>query len=121
MALDHHRAVATDRRNEVGILVLQPARQGGGAAVDEALGEAVVQGVRQPVLDAAGTLLAVQRIVDPVAAVGDVGPGPDVGDAGGQGIDVTVGAVEAPDLLVDPRSEEHTSELQSLMRNSYAV
>src|SRR3546814_6146466 len=23
--------------------------------------------------------------------------------------------------LVDPRSEEHTSELQSLMRNSYAV
>src|SRR3546814_1759024 len=30
--------------------------------------------------------------------------------------------VEEPFLVViDPRSEEHTSELQSLMRNSYAV
>src|SRR3546814_2105019 len=26
-----------------------------------------------------------------------------------------------PELIVDVRSEEHTSELQSLMRNSYAV
>src|SRR3546814_7683757 len=29
--------------------------------------------------------------------------------------------VDAPGLLGEPRSEEHTSELQSLMRNSYAV
>src|SRR3546814_2513350 len=28
---------------------------------------------------------------------------------------------ELYDLVADPRSEEHTSELQSLMRNSYAV
>src|SRR3546814_1064657 len=31
------------------------------------------------------------------------------------------GALIAPVILFDPRSEEHTSELQSLMRISYAV
>src|SRR3546814_4136407 len=45
--------------------------------------------------------------------------------------EVVVGAVDAvaldeaeqqpPGVVVDPRSEEHTSELQSLMRTSYAV
>src|SRR3546814_8384507 len=32
-----------------------------------------------------------------------------------------VPALSRPALRVSPRSEEHTSELQSLMRNSYAV
>ena len=40
-------------------------------------------------------------IVDPVAAVGDVGPGPDIGDPGGQRVDIAVGAVEAADLPTD--------------------
>src|SRR3546814_10294897 len=30
-------------------------------------------------------------------------------------------AVDRVDIIARPRSEEHTSELQSLMRNSYAV
>src|SRR3546814_2424506 len=29
--------------------------------------------------------------------------------------------IDLPSFRADPRSEEHTSELQSLMRNSYAV
>src|SRR3546814_10832901 len=35
------------------------------------------------------------------------------------GEDETVSALD--DLTIDGRSEEHTSELQSIMRNSYAV
>src|SRR3546814_5759794 len=35
---------------------------------------------------------------------------------------LAIASEQAPDLmLLDMRSEEHTSELQSLMRNSYAV
>src|SRR3546814_3763180 len=34
---------------------------------------------------------------------------------------ISIGFREARDVLRDPRSEEHTSELQSLMRISYAV
>src|SRR3546814_10669446 len=40
------------------------------------------------------------------------------------GVEAVEQVVEAAPLLADPgrrRSEEHTSELQSLMRNSYAV
>src|SRR3546814_2297645 len=40
------------------------------------------------------------------------------GRAGGN---VATGAISGPLGLLSDRSEEHTSELQSLMRNSYAV
>src|SRR3546814_10371272 len=39
----------------------------------------------------------------------------------GQGCDLLLFEVTAAIGSVKPRSEEHTSELQSLMRNSYAV
>src|SRR3546814_4593587 len=43
----------------------------------------------------------------------------DVGtDIGGDG---AAAGGQAATLTIDPRSEEHTSELQSLMRSSYAV
>src|SRR3546814_8565534 len=43
-------------------------------------------------------------------------------DAGqGGAADMVTGNQDAADVEVDLRSEEHTSELQSLMRNSYAV
>src|SRR3546814_5777898 len=54
-------------------------------------------------------------------AVGDVFAG-GAGEAGRGGVeqDVVVDVVESGRLRA-ARSEEHTSELQSLMRNSYAV
>src|SRR3546814_8030813 len=59
----------------------------------------------------------VQQLHDQVrlavgGAAGDCGAGPG-GDAGIEEVDV--------EADVDQRSEEHTSELQSLMRTSYAV
>src|SRR3546814_10365339 len=43
-----------------------------------------------------------------------------LGDGGATGI-LAVGGLERGDRGAAGRSEEHTSELQSLMRNSYAV
>src|SRR3546814_2621373 len=43
------------------------------------------------------------------------------GDEGMRGVDDDVEVIVRHGLHADPRSEEHTSELQSLMRTSYAV
>ena len=72
------------------------------AAIDKALGDAVVQRVGQPVLDAAGALLPLGRALDPVAAMRDVGPGADMGDARHQRIDIAVEPVELRHLAADP-------------------
>src|SRR3546814_10446716 len=94
LALDQHLAVLAHGADE-GAFAAQAAHQDRCAAVDEALREALMQGIRQGVLDGPRPALPVGVVVQPVAAVGNVGPG--------------------------ARSEEHTSELQSLMRISYAV
>src|SRR3546814_2529325 len=46
---------------------------------------------------------------------------PDEVNARLEAIDVEIGALVDRPISFDPRSEEHTSELQSLMRISYAV
>src|SRR3546814_10392012 len=51
-------------------------------------------------------------IADARIGIVDVGEGVTAGD---------IGLAGRSDLGADPRSEEHTSELQSLMRRSYAV
>ena len=73
LALDHDRAVVVDRRQLA--VAVQALEQRLGAPVDEALGQALVQGVAQRVLDRARAPLPVERVVEPVRAVGDVRPG----------------------------------------------
>ena len=97
---DHDRAVVLDR-GELRA-VLQALEQRLRAAVDEALGQPVVQRVAQRVLDRAGALLPMRRIAQPVGVVGDVGPGPDVGEPRDQRVDVARGPLEARDLIGDP-------------------
>ena len=82
--------------------VAQPAMQGGMAAIDEALGQGLVQGVGEPVLDRLGPGLPVLRVRHPVAAIGDIGPGADMRDAAGQLVDVALDAIQAIDLFGDP-------------------
>src|SRR2546430_1387481 len=67
-ALDMDLAAFVYRRQQLGLAGQVPHQQGG-AAIDKALGDAVVQRVRQPVLDTAGALLPVAGAVDPVRAV----------------------------------------------------
>src|SRR3546814_2603265 len=55
-----------------------------------------------------------------IALVGEESPGGEIADQ--RLVDRGVGELEVRDLLGErQRSEEHTYELQSLMRNSYAV
>ena len=94
LALDQDLTIRLDRGKQL-IAGAQAAHQDGRPAVDEALGEPRVQGIRQRVLDRPGPPLPVIAVGQPVAPVRDVGPGPDEGDARHQGVDVAVAAVEA--------------------------
>src|SRR3546814_971988 len=51
----------------------------------------------------------------------DLPQAPVSADAPAEGIVLTVETEKLPLVIVEPRSEEHTSELQSLMHTSYAV
>ena len=101
MAFHQHLARAPDGGEEL-LLVLQTLDENGGAPVDEALGQALVQGIGQLVLDGARTLLPVAGVAQPIVAVGNEGPGSDVIDAGDQGVDVAVTAIQPRDLGTDP-------------------
>jgi arylsulfatase A-like enzyme len=70
--------------------------------LDEAAHQRVVERVAQPVLDLAGALLPAEGVAEPGLPVGHVGPGPDGGDAGREGVDVALGVVEGVDTLRQP-------------------
>ena len=101
MALDHDLAGLADFGFELRILA-QPPHQHAGAAVDETFGQPLVQRIGQLVLDAAGDALPVLRIGEPIRPVGDEGPGPDMRDPIGEGIDVAVGPVGLRHLCGEP-------------------
>ena len=101
VAFDHDLAGFADLRLELRVLA-QPPHQHAGAAVDEALGQPLVQRVGQLVLDAAGDALPMLRIGQPVRPVGDKGPGADMGDAVRERIDIAVGAVGLRHLRGEP-------------------
>ena len=72
------------------------------AAVDEAAHQRLVEGVGELVFDLACAAAPCLGILEPVATVGGVGPGADLGEAVLQVVDLAFGAVEALDLLVHP-------------------
>ena len=78
------------------------ADENGGAAVDEALGEAFVQRVAQTGFDLAGALGPFGRLLQPVGPVRDVRPAADPGEAVGERLDVAAHIVEPGDLGGEP-------------------
>ena len=115
VALDDHFAGFGDFGFEHRVLA-QPPHQHAGAAVDEALGETLVQRVGQPVLDAARDALPVLGIGEPVRAVCRKGPGPDVGDPVRERIDIAVGAVRLRNLRGEPVGRNCTLPHQEIHR-----
>src|SRR3546814_5847389 len=63
----------------------------------------------------------VRRVIDWVARKRSLGFDLDEGLVGGAAIDAEGAPISDATMDKAMRSEEHTSELQSLMRNSYAV
>ena len=89
------------------------------AAIDKALGDTVVQRIGQAILDAAGAFLPIGSAVDPVAAMGHVGPGADMGDPHHQRVDIAVEPVELRHLAADPGARQppfRPGELDEAMR-----
>ena len=101
VTLDHDLAALADVGLERCVLA-QPTHQHAGAPIDEALGEPLVQRVGQFVFDRARDALPVLGINQPVGTVRRKSPGPDVGDAVRQRVDVTVVAVCLFDLACEP-------------------
>src|SRR3546814_15303127 len=97
MALDDHRAVLVDRAQEPAAAG-HPADEDRVAAIDAALRQAVMQGVREPVLDRAGAVLPVRGIGKPVTALADIGTGADMDDPGDEPVDVAIGSVDTGHL-----------------------
>ncbi len=101
MAFDDDFAGFVDLRLKLGVLA-QPPHQHAGAAIDEALGEPLVQRVGELVFDGACDALPMLGIGEPIRPVGGKGPGADMGDARRQRIDVAVGPVGLRDLTREP-------------------
>ena len=107
LALDQDITIIVDGCRELFILA-KPLHQHAGATVHEALGQLLVQSVREPVFDRAGPFLPMRRIGNPLRTVGDVGPSPDMCDALGDGIDLAFDIVEASHMPFEPGVWKHT-------------
>ncbi len=105
MAFDHDLAGLADVGLKRGVLAHAP-HQHAGAAIDEALGEPLVQRVGELVLDRTRDPLPMLGIGEPVQPVGRERPGPDMGDAIGQRIDVAFSVVGEVDLAGEPVDRE---------------
>ena len=101
VALDDHFATFLNFSFQCGVLS-QPLHQHAGAAIHEALGEALMQGIGKLVLDGARFGLPMFRIGKPVRAVRHKRPGPHMRDPVRQRIDVAVGSVGLRDLAGEP-------------------
>ena len=103
LGADAHLTVGGDRnRQRIGAARTDVADQHRGAAVDEALGQPLVQRVRQPRLDLARALGPFGRLLQPVGAMRDIGPAADSGEAVGERLDVAAHIVEPCDLGREP-------------------
>ena len=89
-------------RQRIGAARADVADQHRGAAVDEALGQPLVQRVGQAALDRARPLGPFGRVGQPVGALGDIGPAADPGEPVGQRLDIAGDIVEPGDFGGEP-------------------
>ncbi len=61
-----------------------------------------MQGVAQPILDRAGALLPMAGVGQPFGAMGDIGPGADMGEPADQRVDVAIDLLQPADLIGHP-------------------
>ncbi len=96
---DHSAFVYTRHQT---FLLRQAPHQYTGFAVDETFRQLVVKGIRQAVFDFPGAALPIEGGFQPVRAVGNEGPGADVGNALRERIDVAFGVFTIGQLARQP-------------------
>ncbi len=101
MVLDQNLTVGADLGHHL-LLIAQAPHEYAGAPVDKTLCQAVMKGVGQGVLYRTGAVLPMLRVVEPLGAMGHVGPGADLGEPVRQRVEVAVGAVGLCDLVGKP-------------------
>ena len=101
MALDHNFACLAYFRFEHRAF-LQPAHQHTRAAIDKAFRQTFVQRVGKFIFYRAGDTLPMLRIGKPIETVGNKGPGSDMRDTVGQGIDAAIGVIRLCNLMGKP-------------------
>ncbi len=98
-----HLAILGDaHRQQFGAALVEIAQQHRGAAIDEALGQPVVQCVGELFFQHAGAFGPVRGLGQPVGTMGDISPGPCRGDAVGERFDVALHRVEPLELVGEP-------------------
>ena len=107
MALHHDLAGFLDLGFEHRVFSQSP-HQHAGTAIDEPLGETLVQGIGKLVLDGTRYRLPVLGIGQPVRSVGSESPGPDMGDPRRKSIDPAIGMVGLRHLLGEPVDRNST-------------
>ena len=85
-----------------GLLLLEPAQQNTGAPVHKSLRQARVKRIRQSVFYSARLATPMTFVTYPPVALCHIGPGADKGQPPGQGINLTIGAVNPLDLACQP-------------------
>src|SRR5947209_18095959 len=101
MALYDHFAGLADFRIQHGVFP-QAAHQYTGPAINETLREPFVQRIGQFIFDFTGNSLPVLRIGEPVRAIADEGPGPDLLDPARERVDIAGDAIRLLDLAPEP-------------------
>ena len=84
------------------LFLSQATQQHARPAIDEPLGEPLVQGVRQPVLYLTRRALPMRGIMHPIGTIGDIGPGAHMRQAPRQRVDVPFDAVGRVELIGEP-------------------
>ena len=78
------------------------ADEDAGAAIDKTLGQLLVQGIAEAVLDIPGLFAPMRRIFKPIPTVSNEGPGADLADAVRQRVDIARCIVAEAHLLGNP-------------------
>ena len=120
MAFDDDIAGLVDLRLQRCVFA-QPPHQHAGAAIDETLGEPLVQRVGKLVLDAASDALPMFGIGEPIRPVRHECPGPDMGDTRRQRIDIAVGPVRLRDVAGEPIGRDLALALQITVQRDHEL
>lgn len=100
------------------VLLAACAHEHGTAAVNKTLGQPLVQRVGELVLDDPRPLLPVRRVIQPVAAVGNKCPGPGVGNARHQRVDIAIGPVKLGKLCRHPIRRQAATGLAKILKDA---